>query len=56
MIGNNTMKLNEATVKAALQMYFDSKFIAMNDAPEIVSVTCDGNGFLIGTTQKPAIK
>lgn len=38
MIGKNTLKLNEATVKAALQHWFDTVTFAAGKAPKVLSV------------------
>jgi len=43
MKGNNMLKVNEATVIAALQMYFDSKF-KDGEAPQVVSVKKGSGG------------
>lgn len=52
MIGNNSMHLNEATVIAALQLYYDSMFMKMEDAPKITSVISQSGYFVVAITQK----
>ena len=44
MIGTNTMSLNEATVIAAMQHYFDTVIFAPGKAPKVTGVTQEGVG------------
>lgn len=44
MIGNNTLHLNEATMRAAVQMYLNSKLKPEVEHPEVTSVKMASGG------------
>lgn len=44
MVGNNSIVLNEATMKIALQMYFDHIY-KKGQAPKVISVNQNGEIF-----------
>ena len=45
MTGSNEMKLNEATMKEALQYYFENVVFAAGQSPTVVSVDLDKAGY-----------
>ena len=45
LIGENELRLNEETVVAALQHYFDSVLFAEGKAPLVIGVSHDNSGY-----------
>ena len=49
MVGNNTIAFNEATMKVALQYYFDNVLFAKGAAPRVESVSQASSGNTVFT-------
>ena len=45
MIGNNSLKMNQATMNAVLKEYLNALWADFDTSLEVVSVTQDHNGF-----------
>lgn len=55
MLGNNTIRLNKATMLAAMQLWLDANFKTPPKAENICYLPTDGGVFELTAAAKPAV-